>query len=70
MIQRSKDPIARYNAIHHLNWTNRIEPFTDEEKVTIQALINDEQESVARVAGFINKQLKTKSNKMDTDDGL
>ena len=64
MIQRSKDPVARYNAIHYLIWLDQKEPFTDEEKATIQALVNDEQESVARVAGFIIEKWKLKSNRV------
>ena len=58
MIHRSKDPVARYNAIHYLNWFDHQEPFTDAEKAAIEALVNDEEESVARVAGFITQKWK------------
>ena len=58
MIHRSKDPVARYNAIHYLNWFDRKEPFTDAEKAAIEALVNDQEESVARVAGFIIQKWK------------
>lgn len=61
MIHRSKAPVARYNAIHHLNWFDRQEPFTDAEKAAIEALVNDDDESVARVAGFITQKWKAKS---------
>jgi hypothetical protein len=52
MIHRSKDPAVRYNAIHYLNW-GYPGGFTDEQKTAIRALVQDGDERIARVAGFI-----------------
>jgi len=68
MIQLSDDPTARYNAIHCLNWNNE-HGFTEEEIAVIRPLVNDEQESVARVTGFIIENWDRKSNKQDAGDG-
>lgn len=62
MISRSKDKGIRYNAIHPLHW-NYSGEFTDEEKAMISELVNDEDENIARVAGFIVAKWKPISNK-------
>lgn len=67
MIQRSNDPIARYNAIHFLHWNNRL-GFTDEEIAAIQPLVDDQDESVARVAGFIVEEWNRKAKLNSPDD--
>lgn len=69
MIKTSKDPTARYNAIHPLNW-NYSGEFTEEEKKTIGKLVHDRDQRIARVAGYILEKWKAKSNKTDTRDGL
>jgi len=60
MIARSKDPTVRHNAIHTLNW-NYSGDFTDEEKARIRELVNDKDQAIARVAGFIVAKWKPKS---------
>jgi hypothetical protein len=51
-IANGKDPIARYNSIHALNWNYNGE-FTQEEKNAIVAFTKDPDESVARVAAML-----------------
>ncbi|MBU0714728.1 MAG: HEAT repeat domain-containing protein [Verrucomicrobia bacterium] len=60
MIKRSRDPIARYNAIHQLNF-GYSGNFTDKEKEIIRELVHDKDQTIARVAGFIVKKWKPMS---------
>lgn len=62
MIQKDIAPIARYNAIHYLNWGFSGD-FTDNEKAIIRNLVHDKDQSIARVAGFIVEKWKPMSNK-------
>ena len=52
VLNKSEDRIARYNAIHALNWSYTGD-FSDGEKSVILELRGDADESIARVAGFI-----------------
>jgi hypothetical protein len=62
MIEKSTNPIARYNAIHQLNWGYSGD-FTDNEKKTISDLVHDKDQSVARVAGFIVEKWSPRPSK-------
>jgi hypothetical protein len=56
-IANGKDPVARYNSIHTLNW-NYNGAFTQEEKNSIEAFTKDPDESIARVASMLVEKWK------------
>lgn len=57
VLMNGSDNIARYNAIHILNW-NYSGDFSKEEEQMIVQLLNDKDESIRRVAGFIIERIK------------
>ncbi len=67
MIQNSENSTARYNSIHHLNWGTRLD-FTPEQLALIQSWTNDENESIARVAGFILEREAKKAAKLSQSE--
>jgi hypothetical protein len=68
MLNQSKAPTVRHNAIHPLNW-NYSGDFTDSEKAVIRALTHDPDEAIARVAGFIVEKWERMPKKPDAGHG-
>jgi hypothetical protein len=59
VLATSTDAVARYNAIHPLNWFYQ-GSFTEAEITTLKKLLNDKDETIRRVAGFIVQKTPSK----------